>query len=249
MSSGHYEKNRLTPAEKMTRALNVIEKRKQCGLCLDTKGVAAALQTLATLDETRYCAHLETDHNPSHVHETHHAPRHQNLSGVGVTIDGGFVPITQPPAPDEIDERNGWHEPAPAPTAEALNIAFRQTAETLERITRWLAEGNCLEAIGLRAVAMITLLQPHAFDACAGSQTSIARHFGLTRAALQQRCSELRDIAPTFQGRNQRSPAVRDASRQRAIEQHRVAGHKLRGSTTAPQRRSPANRGARGGTI
>ena len=96
---------------------------------------------------------------------------------------------------------------------------FEMTAESVNKLVRWMVDAQSLDAIGLRCVSVASAIIPDIFDTD-GSQSGIARKFGLTRASLQKRMSQLRDIAPGFQARSQRSEAVRKASRLRALRQH-----------------------------
>jgi hypothetical protein len=109
---------------------------------------------------------------------------------------------------------------------------MRQTSETFATVVRWLATGATLDSIGLRAAALVAMVAPEAFENCRGTQWSIAKHFGVTRSALQKYATQLRDLAPGFQNRNMRPESVREASRLRALEVHRRLGHTMRGTAT-----------------
>jgi len=222
----------LTTDQKRTRALNLINDAKKRGLSLDTARVKAALQTLVDLDSDRTVA-WENSNKPggaiveSQHHRIFHAPNE-----AGFTIGGVLVPVSQPPDPAEHDANLGWEEP-PTPESRALkehNALFSAAGDLLSSIVQWLASGGALTSIGLRAVALAAVTQPQVFEGCNGSQASIAAKFGVERAAIQKYCSQLRDLANGLQCRNTRPESMRHAARDRAIEQHRRAGHTMHGN-------------------
>lgn len=236
-----------TTADRRERALKVIAQAKRPRRSTSTLAVANALATLNSLDDKRYSVTLEKERDGGWSNDSSHkASIHARIAGSGISLNGELVAVTDPPAAETHDANLGWREPVPDPK-EQFNRAMSQTSETLGRLVRWMATGTTLESIGLRAVALGSVIAPEAFEDCNGSQQSIARKFGLTRAAVQQRVSELRDIAPSFQSRNMRGQDVREASRQRALQQHQRAGHRMhtngRSLNITTQQRAAQERG------
>ncbi len=219
----------LTNDERKTRALAVIKNGKRTGR-LDSKKMTDALQTLSDLSPGYY-AHGETERRENWHAETSHRPVHHAPDLNGFTVNGELVAIAFPPAAETHDRALGWEEPStPESRARAEHDAkFATAGGLLADVVRWLVGSSpSLETIGLRGIALAATLQPHLFDDCTGSQAAIARRFGLTRSALQQRCNELRDLTNgVFQGRNMRNQEHRQAARLRAIQQHKRAGHTM----------------------
>ncbi len=224
----------LSITERRTRALQVIEDRKARGLSLTNKITQAALNELAHLDEDRTIV-WEPGRHKSQSFADHTNGRHYDLTASGVTVGGEFVPIAQPPDADDIDANLGWSEPFKTSEEiqdEAQDTAFLLVGEVLEKLVVWLNEGRSLESIGTRAVALSCLIKPSLHEATGrtrGTMAAAALKHGVTRAAIQKYCREVKELAHgKFQSRCQRAALVSAVRRASAIAQHRRAGHTVR---------------------
>ena len=226
----------LTISERRARALELIASRKARGLSLSNKITQAALNELAHLDEDRTIVYEPGQHRCQAFAE-HQAGRHFNLQDAGVTIGGEFVPIAQPTSADDHDANLGWAEPTKTEEeieSSAQDDAFEEVSEVLSKLVIWLNEGQNLEAIGTRAVALSCLINPSLHEASGktrGTQAVAARKHGLTRAGIQKYCRQVKDLTHgLYQARCQRGAEVSVVRRAAATEQHRRAGHKVKDS-------------------
>jgi len=208
-------------------ALKIIAKAKRTGKT-NTRAVQCALDRLSQLDDrpiipnyaftSRIHRRQEADEESGH--------KHFDVTGVGVTIGGEFVPIQQPESPDDHDAHLGWHEPAES----AEENPFEQAAETLNKIILFLAAAQTPQSIGLRAASLVLILRPECLDDSMGATMSgIAKVFGVHRAAIQKYTNEIRKLTTDkrWVGKRQRT-AGRDANRANAIKQHTHAGHNIK---------------------
>lgn len=220
-----------TIEERRATALATIEAAKKKGLGVSYSAhnvlpepVKSALKELVRLDDSAtYAPEAARPRSDQLPHDSHCKATFGANDG-GFTINGEFVPITSPPSAGDHDSNLGWSEPNESADLER-NQQFTTAGEFLGDICRWFAESRELSAIALKAMAIVVVVRP---DLCEGTQNAVAARFGFCRAAMQKRCRELREMAGShYQARCQRNPSDSDAARERAINQHRKAGHKI----------------------
>lgn len=151
-------------------------------------------------------------------------PYFQSSCGAAWNGDSTATPICSPPTDYDRDVAMGLKE---RDEIESFD-SFVDAGETLNTILRFLAGGSELRSIGLRTVALVSLLRPELFKDCNGSQQSIANRFGVQRAAVQKYTAMVRGLTRSpWRGHNQRSEAIGQGRRIAAIEQHKKAGHNV----------------------
>jgi len=211
----------VTEEQKRELAFSTINAFKATGRKFQPAAVRHAFSQLHELDPKSYVFFESAPPRSDQCHdEKHHAPTRTGLVGFGTTAGGELVPIQQPFTPEEIDERNGWHEPDDGIVSER-DEQFAFVAEYLGEIVRYLAKEPTLPTIGLKAAALCLMLQPAAMGGD-GTQSDLARKLGLTRAAVQKHCRAFREMANgIYTARCQLSPEGSEACRERATRQHR----------------------------
>ena len=208
-------------------ALKVIAKAKRRGK-INTRAVQSALDRLSQLDDRPLIPNYAFS---NYIHRRQDADeecghKHFDVSGVGVTLGGEFVPIQHPDSPDDHDSHLGWHEPE----EQQQPNPFEQAAETLNKIILFLAAAQTPQSIGLRAASLVLILRPECLDDSMGAtMSSIAKAFGVHRAAVQKYTNEIRKLTTDkrWVGKRQRT-AGRAANRANAIKQHKHEGHNIK---------------------
>jgi hypothetical protein len=203
-----------------------------------TRPVAEALRELRTIDPQAYAASAEdcisatqnqchtaaslTCGDSQHQHAPHRAP-----NSTGFSLNGELVVVSEDHV--DFDALLGWEEPNTGDEiTESNDEDVKKAAELLGDLVRWLANSATLESIGTRAAALVLVLQPSEISR-RGSGAEVARRFGLTRQAIQQRTREVYLLAKkAFQARCMTTPDNRTASSKRSREYHARVGHKVR---------------------
>jgi hypothetical protein len=128
--------------------------------------------------------------------------------------------ICSAPTALEIDRHLGWTEPGERHAPDQ----FAAASESLSRILHFISTGEELHSVGLRCIALVSVLRPDLLD-CKGSQQAIADKFGVQRAAVQKYARQIRNLcASDWQGHNQRGQRAHDAGVRNALQQHTRAG-------------------------